>query len=106
MNEPISSIKAWLIIASILWGIVSLKYLRPSATKTERIISFTGACAWTYFATPAILDYYGLSLWVESIIAFSLGIFFMQIVDILMNVLDSYRKDPRKVIDAIIKLKK
>lgn len=106
MNEPFSTFKLSLIVASLLGWVVSLKYLRPTATMTERVVSFIWACAGTYYATPAIIEYFGLQNGSESVIAFTLGIFFMQIVDIWMHLLDTYRKDPSKLLDAITKLKK
>ena len=106
MNEPFSTFKISLIIASLLGWVVSLKYLRPTATMTERIVSFIWACAWTFYATPAIITYFKLENGSESIIAFSLGIFFMQIVDIWMHLLDTYRKDPSKLLEAIARLKR
>ena len=38
--------------------------------------------------------------------AFSLGIFFMQIVDILMQLLESYKDDPKKILNLLSKIRK
>jgi len=103
MQEPISSFKVSLVVASLLGGIVSLKYLRPTASRTEIAISFIWACAWTYYSAPAMIHYLQLEEWLQNVVAFTLGIFFMQIVDMTMHIIDLYRKDPQKLADAIIR---
>ena len=102
MQEPISTFKVSLLIASLLGGIVSLKYLRPTATRTERVISFLWACAGTYYSAPAMINYLKLDEWLQNVIAFTLGIFFMQIVDVCMHIIDSYRKDPKKLAETLM----
>lgn len=102
MQEPISTFKVSLLIASLLGGIVSLKYLRPTATRTERVISFLWACAGTYYSAPAMINYLKLDEWLQNVVAFTLGIFFMQIVDLGMHIVDLYQKDPKKIANALI----
>jgi len=111
MQEPISTFKISLAIASILWGAASLRYLRPNATPTERYMAFFISACWTYYTTPLLQEVFNHYFWVqagwfEAVIWFTLGIFYVQIIDIVQNFIARYRKDPKQAISDLISLKK
>ena len=111
MHEPFSGIKISLIIASILWGIASLRYLRPNATSTERFTAFFISACGTYYTTPLIgvlvAKYLGASIdGIEWLVGFTLGIFYIQIIDIIQHFIVRYKKDPKQALADIVNFKK
>jgi len=111
MQEPVSTFKISLAIASILWGAASLRYLRPNATAMERYTAFFISAAGTYYTSPLLVllvqHYFNISIeWMESVIWFTLGIFYVQIIDIAQHFIARYRKDPKQALADLMSLKK
>lgn len=111
MQEPISTFKISLAIASILWGAASLRYLRPNATPTERYMAFFISASGTYYTTPILQTlvehYFGTNAGgMEAVIGFTLGIFYVQIIDIVQHFIARYRKDPKQALADLMSLKK
>lgn len=111
MHEPFSWIKVSLIVASILWGIASLRYLRPSATPMERFTAFFISACWTYYTTPILhkfIEAYSsiTADGMEGVIGFTLGIFYIQIIDILQHLFVRYKSDPKQAIADLVNFKK
>lgn len=111
MQEPFSTFKLSLAIASILWGAASLRYLRPFATPTERYMAFFISAAGTYYTTPFLealaTHYLGVNAGgMEAVIGFTLGIFYVQIIDIVQHFIVRYREDPKQALADLMALKK
>ena len=111
MQEPVSTFKISLAIASILWGAASLRYLRPNATAMERYMAFFISACGTYYTTPILQNlvehYFGVKAGgMEAVIWFTLGIFYVQIIDIIQHFIARYKKDPKQAIADFIALKK
>lgn len=111
MQEPVSTFKISLAIASILWGAASLRYLRPNATSFERYTAFFISAAGTYYTAPLLLllvqHYFKVSTeGMEAVVGFTLGIFYVQIIDIAQHFIVRYKKDPKQAIADFIALKK
>lgn len=111
MQEPISTFKISLAIASILWGAASLRYLRPNATPIERYMAFFISACWTYYTTPllqSVVQHYAWVQvgWLEAVIWFTLGIFYVQIIDILQKFVSQYKNDPKQALADLMSLKK
>lgn len=111
MQEPFSTFKLSLAIASILWWAASLRYLRPNATPTERYMAFFISASGTYYTTPILQTlvehYFGTNAgWMEAVIGFTLGIFYVQIIDIVQHFIARYRKDPKQALADLMSLKK
>lgn len=111
MQEPFSTFKLSLAIASILWGAASLRYLRPNATPFERYMAFFISACWTYYTTPLLQafveHYFGVQAGgMEAVIGFTLGIFYVQIIDIVQHFIARYREDPKKALADLMSLKK
>lgn len=111
MQEPISTFKISLAIASTLGWAASLRYLRPNATPFERYTAFFISACGTYYTTPliiALLEHYFKFqiLWMEPVIWFTLGIFYVQIIDIAQHFIARYRKDPKQALADLMLLKK
>lgn len=111
MQEPVSTFKISLAIASILWGAASLRYLRPNATAMERYMAFFISAAGTYYTAPLLLllvqHYFNVNIeWMEAVVWFTLGIFYVQIIDIIQHFIAKYKEDPKKALADLISLKK
>lgn len=111
MQEPVSTFKISLAIASILGGAASLRYLRPNATAFERYMAFFISASGTYYTSPLLIlliqHYFGSNLdGMEPVIGFTLGIFYVQIIDIMQHFVARYREDPKKAIADLMALKK
>ncbi len=111
MQEPFSTFKLSLAIASILGWAASLRYLRPNATPTERYMAFFISASGTYYTTPILQTlvehYFGTNAgWMEAVIGFTLGIFYVQIIDIVQHFIARYRKDPKQALADLMSLKK
>mgnify|MGYP003402880598 CR=1 FL=1 len=111
MQEPISTFKISLAIASMLWGAASLRYLRPNATPTERYMAFFISACGTYYTTPVLQSTIEHYAWLqaggmEAVIGFTLGIFYVQIIDIAQHFIAHYRKDPKQALADLMLLKK
>lgn len=111
MQEPVSTFKISLAIASILWGAASLRYLRPNATPFERYMAFFISACWTYYTSPLLIlllnHYFGANVeWMEPVVGFTLGIFYVQIIDIVQHFIAKYKEDPKKALADLMSLKK
>lgn len=111
MQEPVSTFKISLAIASILGGAASLRYLRPNATAFERYTAFFISATGTYYTAPLVLiliqHYTGTNVeWIEAVVGFTLGIFYVQIIDIVQHFIARYKKDPKQALADFMSLKK
>ena len=111
MQEPVSTFKISLAIASVLWGAASLRYLRPNATFFERYTAFFISATGTYYTAPLFLlliqHYFNVNVdGMEAVLGFTLGIFYVEIIDIVQHFVARYRKDPKQAIADLVNFKK
>lgn len=93
----VGGLKFSVILAGFLGGVLSLSFVRE-LSKSQMVIAVCTGTVTTHYLTPLALHYTGLTLDLESGVAFLIGIMAMNIIPGFIRLSELFKADPRQFI--------